>query len=140
MSLRMNFPLVLCNNGCSAFLSLLSGRKRRPTASAIFVLFTHLAAGCQQPQMNLCSSGTWTEFLPGEGTRRPTYSSARPPPLFSTITALLIQTLLLLLFPVSFCPQLLLVYTWAEGLGFVLGFFFQVPVLQLGFCFLARFN
>lgn len=87
VSLRMNFPLVLCNNGCSAFLSLLSGRKRRPTASAIFMLFTHLAAGCQQPEMNLCSSGTWTESFfrgrerEGRHTVQPVLLHCSPPSL-----------------------------------------------------------
>lgn len=141
VSLRMNFPLVLCNNGCSAFLSLLSGRKRRPTASAIFLLFTHLAAGCQQPEMNLCSSGTWTESFfrgrerEGRHTVQPVLLHCSPPSLLCWCRHCCCCCFQFL-FVLNCCLCIRGQKVWV----LFLFFFFQVPVLQLGFCFLARFN
>lgn len=96
--------------------------------------------------------GAWKEsFFQGRNARRdfkrPTFGSAHPPLLFSSITALLLQTLLLLLF----CFQFLLVLNsrWClcgQRVRVLFLFFFfilffpQVPVLQLGFSFLAHFN
>lgn len=89
--------------------------------------FTHSAAGCQQPEMNLCSSGTWKEsfFRGGNEKADVQFSPSSSIVLHHhcSVDADAVVVVVVVLFPDSFCPQLLLVYTWAEGLGFVLVFF-----------------
>lgn len=77
--------------------------------------------------MNLCSWGTWKEsfFRGGSEEADVQFSPSSSIVLHRhcSVDADAVVVVVVVLFPDSFCPQLLLVYTWAEGLGFVLGFF-----------------